>query len=146
GKDYKNGNQFGGRLGGPIIKNKTFFFFLYDGQRYLTRSIFIANVLTAPARQGTFRYFPGAQNANILQNNPTVDVFGNPVKPQSATGDLQSVSVFSRDPLRPGLDTSAWMQRLLTKMPAANDYTVGDGLNTAGFRWVRRVQGQDTSV
>ncbi|HEX3280092.1 MAG TPA: TonB-dependent receptor [Pyrinomonadaceae bacterium] len=26
-------NQFGGRLGGPIVKNKAFFFFTYDGQR-----------------------------------------------------------------------------------------------------------------
>src|SRR5690242_7134469 len=40
GKDYYNGNQFGGRVGGPIIKNKTFFFFLYDGQRFLTKSNF----------------------------------------------------------------------------------------------------------
>src|SRR5207248_2612834 len=32
-KDYYNGNQFGGRIGGPVIKNKTFFFFLFDGQR-----------------------------------------------------------------------------------------------------------------
>src|SRR5262252_10104342 len=33
GKNYYNGNQFGGRIGGPIIKNKTFFFFLFDDQR-----------------------------------------------------------------------------------------------------------------
>src|SRR5205823_7895168 len=35
-KDYLNRNQFGGRVGGPIIKNKAFFFFLYDGQRFVS--------------------------------------------------------------------------------------------------------------
>src|SRR5262245_34333112 len=30
GRNYYNGNQFGGRIGGPVIKNKTFFFFLSD--------------------------------------------------------------------------------------------------------------------
>src|SRR6516165_9018100 len=44
GKDYLNGNQFGGRIGGPIIKNKTFFFFLIDDQRWLTKQLFTANV------------------------------------------------------------------------------------------------------
>lgn len=29
-------NQFGGNLGGPVIKNKVFFFFNYDGQRNTT--------------------------------------------------------------------------------------------------------------
>jgi hypothetical protein len=146
GKDYKNGNQFGARLGGPIAKNKTFFFFLYDGQRYLTKSNFIGNVLTAPARQGIFRYYPGVQNGNLLSNSPVVDTAGNPVRPGAATGELQSVSVFGRDPLRPGIDASGWIQRLLARMPPANDFTVGDGLNTAGHQWVRRVKGQDTSV
>ena len=27
-------NNFGGTFGGPIIKNKTFFFFDYEGRRY----------------------------------------------------------------------------------------------------------------
>src|SRR5688572_9225989 len=34
-KPYTNRNQFGGRIGGPIKENKAFFFFLYEGQRYL---------------------------------------------------------------------------------------------------------------
>src|SRR6266478_4168792 len=94
GKDYYNGNQFGGRLGGPIIKSKTFFFFLFDGQRYMTKSNFTGTVLTDQARQGIFRYFPGVQNGNILTNNPTVDRNGNPITPTGATGPLTSFNVF----------------------------------------------------
>src|SRR5215510_6464940 len=36
-KSYTNRNQFGGRLGGPIKKNKAFFFILIDEQRYLEK-------------------------------------------------------------------------------------------------------------
>src|SRR5436190_21360430 len=142
-KDYENRNQFGVRLGGPIIKNKTFFFFLVDEQRDILKQTFVGTVLTPQARQGIFRFFPGADNQNSTQNNPTVDRNGNPVRPAGATGDLQSFSVFGRDPLRPGLDTNGWIQKVLGRMPAPNDYTVGDGLNTAGIRWTRRISGLD---
>ena len=63
-KDYRNANQFGGRIGGPIVRNKTFFFFLWEGQRYITKQQFVGNVLTKEAREGIFRFFPGVQNAN----------------------------------------------------------------------------------
>lgn len=56
---YENRNQFGARLGGPIIKNKTFFFFLFDGQRYLLKQNTTGTVLTQQARQGIFRFLPG---------------------------------------------------------------------------------------
>ncbi|MBI2149179.1 MAG: carboxypeptidase regulatory-like domain-containing protein, partial [Acidobacteria bacterium] len=153
-KDYYNGNQFGGRVGGPIIKNKTFFFFLFDGQRYLAKSYFTGAVLTELARQGTFRYFPGVQNGNILTNNPAVDRNGTPIKPANATGDLASFSVFGRnvsgvftpwDANRAAFDTSGWIRTLVSRMPLPNDYTVGDGMNTAGIRWLRRIEGLDTT-
>jgi hypothetical protein len=143
-KDYDNRNQFGGRLGGPIIKNKTFFFVLVDEQREIFKETFIGNVLTGPARQGIFRFFPGVDNQNFTQNNPTVDRLGNPVRPANATGDLQQFSVFNRDPFRPGMDPTGFIEKtLLARMPLPNDYTIGDGLNTAGIKFTRRIDGFD---
>jgi hypothetical protein len=143
--DYYNRNQFGARLGGPIVRNKTFFFFLYDGQRIVERQNVLGPVLTAEARQGIFRFFPGVQNGNAISSNPTVDLQGNPVMPGGATGPLQSFNVFTRDPLRRGFDPSGHMQTVLSKMPLPNDFTTGDGLNTAGIRWTLRISGQDNA-
>jgi hypothetical protein len=48
-------NQFGGTLGGPIIKNKTFFFLSYQGLRQLSSFFFTgATVPTAAERTGNF--------------------------------------------------------------------------------------------
>src|SRR5207302_6956242 len=68
-----------------------------------------------------------------------------------ATGDVTSFNVFARpngsayDPLRPALDNSGWIQTLLNRMPMPNDFTTGDGLNSAGFRWTRHENGTETS-
>jgi hypothetical protein len=65
-----------------------------------------------------------------------------PYDPANATGDLQQFSVFNRDTLRPGFDPTGFIQRvMLSRMPLPNDFTVGDGLNTAGYRWTRRISG-----
>jgi hypothetical protein len=43
-------NQYGGRIGGPIVKNRAFFFFTYDGQRQdLTNPVDALNLGSAPA-------------------------------------------------------------------------------------------------
>jgi hypothetical protein len=117
------------------------------------RQNFVGTVLTPLARQGIYRYFPGVENQNATQNNPTVDRNGNPVKPNAATGDLQSFSVFTdaagrtRDQNRPGYDSTGFIQNvLLSRMPMPNDYTVGDGLNTAGIRFTRRLNGLDLNI
>jgi hypothetical protein len=144
GKNWENETQFGGRLGGPIIKNKTFFFILVDDQRDILKQTFVGTVLTPQARAGIFRFFPGVDNGNAISNAPTVDRNGNPVQPAKATGPFQSFNVFARDPIRTGYDPSGFLQNtLLSRMPPPNDYTVGDGLNTAGIRFTQRVSGQD---
>jgi hypothetical protein len=144
-RDYENRNQFGGRFGGPVIKNRTFFFFLFDGQRYLLKQNTTGTVLTAQARQGIFRFYPGVQNQNAAALVPTVDAAGNPVRPATATGDLQSINIFGRDPLRPTIDPSGFIQKIISKMPLPNNFRTGDGLNTAGILWQRRLEGNNNS-
>src|SRR6266446_10726196 len=47
-------NQFGATIGGPIIKNKTFAFFSYEGYRLRTGTPFLTTVPTALERTGDF--------------------------------------------------------------------------------------------
>ena len=47
-------NNFGGTIGGPIIRNRLFFFADYQGQRQLQSGTTPAQVLTASARTGDF--------------------------------------------------------------------------------------------
>ncbi|SPF38799.1 conserved exported hypothetical protein [Candidatus Sulfopaludibacter sp. SbA4] len=129
-------NQFAARVGGPIRRNKTFFFVLYDGNRQRTSATATNTVLTAPARQGNYRFFPGATNSNYsATSNPVVDANGNPVQPSTATGPLQTISLFGRDPNRPAADPSGVVPKIVAETPLPNNFTVGDGLNTAGYNW-----------
>lgn len=58
-------NQFGGSLGGPIKKNKTFFFGDYQGQRQRLGSTTFDTVPTLPMRQGDFSQLRDS-NGNLI--------------------------------------------------------------------------------
>jgi hypothetical protein len=134
---YTNRHQFGARLGGPIVEKKAFFFFLYEGQRQYNRQSITSRVLTPEARTGNFRYFNGVRNGNAQSTTPSVDLNGNLTRPAS---ELRSFNLFSdvRDPYRTQVDP--FIQRVLARMPLPNNWTVGDGLNTAAINWSRRIK------
>ncbi len=132
-------NQYGLRFGGPLKKSKTFFNGLWDNDHQNQRVAQNSVVYTPTALQGEFRFFPGVLNANAAAPTPVVSTSGVPVQPANATGTLQAVSIFGRDPNRPSPDPTGTIAHLFGLMPAPNNYLVGDGLNTAGFLWARPV-------
>ncbi len=76
GKPVFQQNQFGAAAGGPIIKNKTFFFADYEGVRRVTRTLTYLTIPTANQRNGIF--------GTPIRNPFTGQVYSDGVVPQSA--------------------------------------------------------------
>lgn len=74
-------NQFGGAFGGPILKDKLFFFMDYEGLRQITKAFTAVTLPTATQRGGTFVDSKG--NPISLQNPITGTKYANGVIPQS---------------------------------------------------------------
>src|SRR5262245_50540272 len=114
--DWSNNHQLTGSIGGPIVKNKTFFFALWDSLLVNGRTQPNSIVLTPCARRGIFRYWDTGStlttnmwnSGNAFQptafgTTPTiavVDGLGNPLRPEKNpdgtpfTGTLRYFSVF----------------------------------------------------
>ncbi|MCU1257124.1 MAG: hypothetical protein JWO80_9, partial [Bryobacterales bacterium] len=118
---------FGGDVGGPIIKNKTFFFVHVQALTALSTTAVTQTVYTAQARQGLFRYVPGGRNNPAGSPNASVDPSGN-VAPGVT---VATYNIVANDPLHLGLDKTT--QGLVNAAPLPNVFNVGDGLNTAGY-------------
>ncbi len=56
-------NQFGGTLGGPIVRDKTFFFVDYQGSRQVAGATTIQSVPTLLERQGNFSQDLGSKSS-----------------------------------------------------------------------------------
>src|SRR5271157_1530104 len=64
-------NQFGGTIGGPILKNRTFFFVDYQGTRVRESQTFISTVPTGAERAGDFSDLLGTDS----KGNVTGQIF-----------------------------------------------------------------------
>jgi hypothetical protein len=129
-KEELKRNQFGVAAGGPIRRDRAFFFVNYDGMRRTQETSQTVTVPTAALRNGIFRFVtqpcPGE---TAVRNRPScVDTSGNAVVPVS------SYNFVANDPRQLGLDP-VMQQETLKLLPLPNDFSSGDGLNTAGYRW-----------
>lgn len=66
-KAAKSANTFGGSVGGPVFKNRTFFFADYEGMRYRTQTLQQETVPNQAMRNGDFN---GIATVNDLDGTP----------------------------------------------------------------------------
>ena len=145
--------QYGFEMGGPIKKNKTFFFGSYQANRIdftqpIDQTFGIPIVYSPEARSGIFRYFvpdpanPLVINGTLITRNSTLLV--NPTTgalnvPLCATATslrcVRSYNILSGTNNTAGRPLDSAVASILTPLPLPNSFTSGDGLNTGGFLW-----------
>ena len=105
-------NVFGGSVGGPIKKNRAFYFFNYEGRRDASEGNVVRTVPSESFRNGIVRYKTDS----------------------GAVQELDPAFLSTRiDPLNIG--PSPAVLNYFRSFPTPNDSTVGDGLNTTGYRF-----------
>jgi Carboxypeptidase regulatory-like domain/TonB-dependent Receptor Plug Domain len=103
-------NTFGASVGGPVVKNKVFYFFNYEGNRFATATTANATVPDAAFKTGIFTYTdPTAGPVNVNVSTPA-----------------SSNNAF-------GLALDAQAQKILNFYPAANGPAVVQGVSSLFF-------------
>jgi hypothetical protein len=108
-RPFLNQNQAGGTLGGPVVKDKLFFYGNYELFRLRQQSNATRTILRESARQGILSYRDTAGNVRTINPLTTVGV--------------------TADPL---------MQQFIGQIPGPeniNRNDIGDGLNTGGYQF-----------
>ncbi|MBK6722365.1 MAG: TonB-dependent receptor [Acidobacteria bacterium] len=144
-------NQFGGRLGGPIKKDQTFFFISYEAKRESRGLSRNRLVYTQEALQGVFRYIKGLPTTPANAAAATVTVQAGTATNQSGTCAATSGTIIANGAIcvqnvlaipgtaRFGQPIDPTVRAYMSPMPLPNNFQIGDGLNTGGYRFNSKV-------
>ena len=114
-------NRFGGRVGGPIIKNKTFIFGNYEGRLFDAVTQVNRTVPTDSLKAGTLKFVDSTGAVQSFNFNPSKGAMASIC---GASGNQAC------DPR--GIGISPTVSAMWNLMPAGN-LAGGDGLNSTGY-------------
>jgi hypothetical protein len=143
---FRNRWQYGGKASGPLWlpafgeggpklwKDKAVFFFSYEGIKDPVSAAATRTILTPSAQAGAFRW--------QRTNSTTVTPFC-PSQTIGSVCEIPDILAYARANLANGLTIPATIDpivraRVLDPRPTESNFTGGDGLNTAGYRLLRR--------
>ena len=129
-------HSFGGALGGPIVRNRFFFFANYEGLREESESPLLRNVPSPTLRDGVLVYV--CANAALCPGG-TVQGFSNSHSIPAGRYGLTPAEIASLDPLAIG--PSRAVSDHFKKYPLPND-PGRDGINYMGFRFAAPIENQ----